>query len=81
MTRTYIVMNGEKMEAEDLRWRQTQDLRGRFECEDGTVIDATLVVTRICRVLAKKNDNGEPIYQLQHQLVLGVHPAANLMEG
>jgi len=58
---------GERVEVtkEDSRWL-------KFELEDGSVIRAKVVLTRVTRAIDEFVPSGDPLYAVQHNLVLDV---------
>ena len=78
MARVRFKMGDEWVEGEELDFEPLKEQWNEYRCSDGSYIKLKIVVSKITK-LDKRNDRGEPIYQVASANVLAVTPPAKDM--
>ena len=78
MGRVRLKRGNEWLEGEELEFEPLKEQWNEYRCSDGSYVKLKLVVSKIVK-LDKRNDQGEPIYQVASANVLAVTPPAKDM--
>lgn len=79
MTRKKKVnLNGTIVEGTEIGFRPSGEHWNEYLLDDGTVVRIKLVLTSVVRVDGMYDDNGEPVYLVNSQNVMGVSSPEDL---
>jgi hypothetical protein len=73
MARVRIRLGDEWVEGEELDFEPLREQWNEYRCTDGSFVKLKIVVSKIIK-LDKRNQQGEPIYQVASTNVLAVTP-------
>ena len=75
--RIRIQFQGQTVEADELEYEPLGEPWSEYKCADGAIVRLRTVVSRIVRLVDKKNDEGDPIYVTRSSNVLAVSPPSS----
>lgn len=87
MSETYIPSPKGIIKAKDLKFKTVREDWNIYELEDGTILRAKLVATKISRGLDPETGDiyyvegrGEPIYNIRHTVVVSAEVSTELLK-
>ena len=86
MSETYVPSPKGPIKAKDLKFKTIEEAWNVYKLEDGTVLRARLVVTKISRGIDPETediyylDSGEPLYNIRHSTVVGSDVPPDLLK-
>jgi hypothetical protein len=79
MARVRVKVGDEWVEGEELDFEPLREQWNEYRCTDGSLVKLKIIVAKITK-LDKRNQQGEPIYQVASTSVIAVTPSQQDMK-